>query len=68
MFNYTEMAPHLCEYIEVAPESDLPNGARLFVEVDELAIVLFKISGKIYAIADTCSHDNGPLGEGELQD
>jgi 3-phenylpropionate/trans-cinnamate dioxygenase ferredoxin subunit len=28
--------------------------------------VIFNIGGTIFAIADVCSHDDGPVGEGEL--
>jgi len=29
--------------------------------------VIFNIAGEYYAIADLCSHDDGPLGDGELE-
>ncbi len=66
MYNYTAIDPETCDFIEVAPESELPNGGRLFLDVDGLVIVVFNIAGKLFAIADTCSHDEGPLGDGEL--
>ena len=66
MFNYTQLDPQACDFIEVAELADLPDGERLFLEIDELHLVLFNISGKIFAIADLCSHDDGPLGDGEL--
>jgi 3-phenylpropionate/trans-cinnamate dioxygenase ferredoxin subunit len=54
------------DYIEVAPLAELPVGERLFIELDGRPIVLMNISGKIYAIGDLCTHDDGQLGEGEL--
>jgi 3-phenylpropionate/trans-cinnamate dioxygenase ferredoxin component len=54
------------EYIEVAPIGELPAGSRLFIELDGKPIVLFNVSNKIYAIGDVCTHDDGPLGEGEI--
>lgn len=66
MFNYLEMNDKKVEYIPVGVTGDVPNGERLFVEVDGLPIVVFNIAGKYFAIADLCSHDNGPLGDGEL--
>lgn len=53
-------------YIEVAPLAELPPGERLFIEIDGKPIVLINVDGKIYAIADLCTHDDGPLGEGEV--
>jgi len=68
MFNYAQEDPSQLEFISIAGVEDLNNGDRLFVEIDELSIVIFNIAGGIYAIADTCSHDDGPLGDGELED
>jgi 3-phenylpropionate/trans-cinnamate dioxygenase ferredoxin subunit len=56
------------EYVMVGEASDLPNGKRLFVEIDDETIVVFNIGGRYFAIADLCSHDNGPLGDGDLED
>lgn len=66
--NYSEADPSKIEFVEVAEEGDLPNGERLFVEIDDFSIVVFNIAGKLFAIEDVCSHDNGPLGDGELED
>ncbi len=44
----------------------LNNGERLYVEIDGLPIVVFNIGGQIFAIGDVCSHDDGPLGDGNL--
>jgi 3-phenylpropionate/trans-cinnamate dioxygenase ferredoxin subunit len=29
--------------------------------------VVFNIAGEYFAIADLCSHDDGPLGDGDLE-
>ena len=56
------------EYFAISPADSLPEGERLFLEIDNLDIVVFNIRGEFYAIEDRCSHDDGPLGEGELSD
>ena len=56
------------DFIEIELLSELENGGRLFVEVDGQAIVVFNIAGELFAIADLCSHDNGPLGEGDIEE
>ncbi len=66
MYNYKQLDPAKCDFIPVAPVEDLPSGQRLFVEIDEEQLVIFNIAGGFYAIADVCSHDDGPVGEGEL--
>ncbi len=45
-----------------------PILARVLVEVDEHLIALFHVGGKFYAIDDVCTHDGGPLADGELED
>jgi 3-phenylpropionate/trans-cinnamate dioxygenase ferredoxin subunit len=66
MYNYHKLSPDQCEFIPIAPVGEIPPGDRLFVEIDGNPIVVFNIAGEYYAIADVCSHDDGPLGEGEL--
>jgi 3-phenylpropionate/trans-cinnamate dioxygenase ferredoxin component len=68
MYNYQELEIEQCEFISIAPASELGNGERIFVEIDELPIVIFNIGGGLFAIADVCSHDNGSVGEGEVED
>ena len=66
MFNYIQKDPSQVSFLEIAPESELPNGERLYVEIEGLPIVIFNIAGQLFAIGDVCSHDNGPLGDGLL--
>ncbi len=68
MFNYAMADPDDCEFVAVAVVDELPNGERLFIEIDDLALVVFNIAGEYFAIADLCSHDDGPLGDGEVDD
>lgn len=67
MFNYTSIDPAKIEFLEIAPAADIPNGERLFFEVEDRSIVLFNIAGQFFAIADICTHDDGPLGDGDLE-
>lgn len=68
MYGYAHLDPKNCEFIAVGAEADLPNGERLFLEIDGEPIVIFNIAGNYYAIADVCSHDDGPVGEGRLEE
>ena len=67
MFNYTQVDSSKVEFIEIAPASELPNGERIFVEVESKSLVIFNIAGQFFAIGDICSHDDGPVGEGDLE-
>ena len=49
------------------PAVDLPNGERAFFDIDDVPIVMFAVDNKYYAIEDRCSHDDAPLGDGELE-
>jgi 3-phenylpropionate/trans-cinnamate dioxygenase ferredoxin subunit len=66
VYNYKQLDPGQCEFVEVASSSELPAGERLFVEIDGKPIVIFNIGGQYFAIADVCSHDDGPVGDGKL--
>ncbi len=67
MFNYTTIDESQVEFLEIAPASELPPGERLFVEIEGKPIVIFNIAGQFFSIADVCSHDDGPVGEGALE-
>lgn len=53
-------------YYPVCPADDLPPGERMFIDLDDEPVVIFNVGGDYYAITDVCTHDQGPLGEGEL--
>ncbi len=38
----------------------------MLTEVDGRAIALFNVAGEFFAIDDVCTHDGGPLAEGDL--
>ena len=67
MFNYTQFEEEKVEYFEIASVDDLPNGERLFVDIGDNPIVIFNIAGEFFAIGDVCSHDDGPLGDGDVE-
>lgn len=68
MFNYIQYDESQATFAEIIPLAELPPGERLFVEIEGRPIVLFNIAGQVFAIGDVCTHDNGPLGDGEVED
>lgn len=52
--------------VDVCHISELPPGATRLVEFDDCEIGVFNCDGTLYAIEDRCSHDDGPLAEGVL--
>ncbi len=55
------------EFYPVVSLDELPSGERIFLEIDNMSIVIFNIAGDVYALEDRCTHDNGRLGEGEIE-
>jgi 3-phenylpropionate/trans-cinnamate dioxygenase ferredoxin component len=58
----------MAEKITVCPVAELPPGGMRLVEWEDLEIAVVNCRGTVYAIEDRCSHDNGPLVEGELHE
>ncbi len=56
----------MSRFITVAKTAEIPPGAREVFEVDGLYIAIFNVDGRYYAIEDRCTHDDGPLAEGDL--
>jgi 3-phenylpropionate/trans-cinnamate dioxygenase ferredoxin subunit len=53
--------------IDVCPSAELPEGEMRLVEGPEgVKIGVFACGGALHAIEDRCSHDDGPLAEGEF--
>ena len=52
--------------LTVCPVDELPPGEVKIVRAGELAIGVFNLGGEYYAIEDRCSHDDGPLAEGDF--
>ena len=67
MFNYHEIESTNLEYITIASVDELTEGDRILVEIDGLAIAVFRVGDDYFAISDICSHDDGPVAEGDLE-
>lgn len=60
--------PEKYDFVTIGPVEEMGESDRFFIEVDGRPIVVFNISGEFFAVGDVCSHDDGPLGDGELSD
>ncbi len=56
----------MAEFITVATIDEIPPGERMVVELGRHWVAIFNVDGTYYAIEDVCTHDDGPLAEGEL--
>ncbi len=53
--------------VKAADVGEIPARGMKVVEVDGTEIVVFNVDGEqYYAVEDICSHDGGPLAEGEV--
>ena len=52
--------------VDVGPVEELSPGAVKIVRHGDLAVGVFNGCGGLYAIEDRCSHDDGPLAEGDF--
>ncbi len=51
---------------KAAKTTDIPPGAVKVVDLGDEEIALCNVDGHIYAIANLCTHDGGPLDQGCL--
>ena len=57
----------MSDWVKIAKKSELPPGAKKLVDVGGRPVALFNVHGLFFAIDDICTHDGGPLAEGELR-
>jgi 3-phenylpropionate/trans-cinnamate dioxygenase ferredoxin component len=58
----------MAETIDICTLEELPPGAMRMVSWEDLEIGIFNCAGDLLAIEDRCSHDDGNLVEGELDE
>lgn len=58
----------MSEFVKVAQVKDIPDPGKVLLEIDERLIVLMHVGGEFFCLEDLCTHDGGPLGEGDLDD
>jgi nitrite reductase/ring-hydroxylating ferredoxin subunit/uncharacterized membrane protein len=56
------------EFTRAVPLSEIPDGTKKKVRVGDVDVVVGRHQGKVFALAETCAHQGGPLSEGELKD
>ncbi len=53
--------------IEVCPVEELPPGTMKLLPAGAITVGVFNLKGRLCAIEDRCSHDDGPLCEGDFE-
>ena len=58
----------MSDWIDVAPAQVFPPGTSREIDIDGTPVAIFNLDGRYYAIENICTHDGGPLAEGEVED
>jgi nitrite reductase (NADH) small subunit len=56
----------MADFVKVARRGEIADGSGKVVEAGGRKIALFNSGGNFYAISNTCVHQGGPLGEGDV--
>lgn len=55
------------EWVRIARVGEIPEGRVKALDAKGQRVVVANVQGTYFAIQDLCTHDGGPLGEGELR-
>jgi 3-phenylpropionate/trans-cinnamate dioxygenase ferredoxin component len=53
-------------WLDVGPVEELPPGSVKIVVAGSISLGVYNLDGEFFAIEDRCSHDDGPLCEGDF--
>ncbi|MEV0897081.1 Rieske 2Fe-2S domain-containing protein [Actinoplanes sp. NPDC049802] len=56
------------EWTVIGSLSSLPDGKPAVRRADDVAVLLFRQGDRVTALIDRCSHEGGPLSEGDVAD
>ncbi|MBI2935654.1 MAG: non-heme iron oxygenase ferredoxin subunit [Chloroflexi bacterium] len=54
-------------FVRVGTVDELKPGEMKLVELGEERILLANVGGRLYAVSEECTHQQGPLSEGTLE-
>ncbi len=56
----------MTDFVKVAKASEIESGQAKLVNVKGKEIALFNVDGQFFALDNTCTHQGGPLAEGDI--
>ena len=56
------------KFVTVAKVNEIASGTVKVVYIDDSPVGIAHVDGQFYAFADVCTHDDGPVAEGELDE
>ncbi len=57
----------MSSWINVAHTDEIPANGCKVVDVDGVAVAVFRLDGGFHAIEDLCTHDGGELASGKVE-
>jgi 3-phenylpropionate/trans-cinnamate dioxygenase ferredoxin subunit len=57
----------MAEFVKVASADEIAPGQARLVNVRGKEIALFNIEGNFFALENACTHEEGPLAEGDIE-
>jgi len=57
----------MSEWVDVAAVEDFPSGSFRLVTANGIAILVFNLNGRYYAVDNVCTHEYAQLCEGKLE-
>src|ERR1044071_5755386 len=57
----------MAEFVKVASANEIAPGHARLVNVRGKEIALFNIEGSFFALENACTHEEGPLAEGDIE-
>ncbi len=58
----------MTDWVDVAAENSFVQGEKVKIDLDDVTqVVVVKLGDGFYAIENMCSHDQLPLGEGDIE-
>ena len=58
----------MTDWIDIGSASDLESTSRLDGEADGYLVRVAKVSGRLYAFEDRCTHDDSPFDDAPIED
>lgn len=61
------MSQETARFVRVGRVGEVPDGRPEVFDVEDRKIAIYRLDDGYYAIDDICTHDGGPLAEGEVE-
>ena len=61
------MSQETARFVRVGRVGEVPAGRPEVFDVEDRKIAVYRLDDGYYAIDDMCTHDGGPLAEGEVE-